>query len=87
MMSRTHLAIGLATSLAVIRPGSLQECAVAVVGGAVGGVLADNDILDNDYHADALIGQLLAIGLVAIISTLESVTLFAANHYYLSLEG
>lgn len=66
MMGRTHLAIGLATSLAVIRPGSLQECAVAVVGGAVGGVLADNDILDNDYHADALIGQLLAIGLVAI---------------------
>lgn len=66
MMSKTHLAVGMATSLAVIQPTSFQECAIAVIGGAVGGVLADNDILDNDYHADALIGQLLAIGLVAI---------------------
>lgn len=62
MMGKTHFTIGLATSLAVVRPKTIDECLVAVVAGTIGGVLADNDILDNDYHSDALIGQLLAIG-------------------------
>ena len=61
-MSKTHFAIGLATSLAVVQPKSFNECLVAVIGGTVGGVLADNDTLDNDYHSDALIGQILALG-------------------------
>ena len=66
MMSKTHFAIGLATSLAIIRPQTFNECAVAVIGGALGGVLADNDILDNDYQDDALIGQILALGTVVL---------------------
>ena len=44
MMSKTHFAVGLATSLAIIQPKTFNECAVAVIGGTVGGVLADNDI-------------------------------------------
>ena len=71
MMSKTHLAVGIATSLAVIRPQTIQGCAITVIGGAVGGVLADNDILDNDYQADALIGQLLAFGITAIVIVLD----------------
>lgn len=71
MMSKTHLAVGVATSLAVIHPQTIQGCMVAVMGGAVGGVLADNDILDNDYQADALIGQVLAFGITAITLVLD----------------
>lgn len=69
MMSKTHFAMGLATSLAVVQPKTYDECLVAVIGGAMGGVLADCDILDNDYKSDALIGQLLAAG-TTIISLL-----------------
>ena len=57
MMSRTHLAIGLAVSLATIQPTTFHECAVAVIGGAVGGVLADNDSLGRDYQSKVLGGQ------------------------------
>ena len=60
MMSRTHLAIGLAVSLATIQPTTFHECAVAVIGGAVGGVLADNDNLGRDYQSKVLGGQLVA---------------------------
>lgn len=66
MMSKTHYAVGLATSLAVIQPKTINECLTAVIAGTIGGVLADNDILDNDYQADALIGQLLAAGTTAL---------------------
>ena len=71
MMSRTHYAIGIATSLAVIRPETFSECTVAVIGGVVGGVLADNDILDNDYQEDALIGQLLALGTTILMLLID----------------
>ena len=71
MMSKTHFAVGLATSLAIIQPKTFNECAVAVIGGTVGGVLADNDILDNDYQADALIGQLLALGSAVLALVLD----------------
>ena len=71
MMSKTHLAVGLATSLAVIRPTTPNECTVAILAGAIGGVLADNDILDNDYHFDALIGQLLALGSSVVVLLLD----------------
>lgn len=67
MMSKTHFTIGLATSLYILQPQSLAECLIAVIGGAIGGVTADNDILDNDYEDDALTGQLLALG-VTILS-------------------
>ena len=71
MMSKTHFAVGLATSLAIIQPKTFNECAVAVIGGTVGGVLADNDILDNDYQADALTGQLLALGSATLALVLD----------------
>lgn len=35
MMSKTHLAVGIATSLAVIRPQTIQGCAITVIGGAL----------------------------------------------------
>lgn len=71
MMGKTHYAVGVATALAVLQPKTLNECCVAVIGGALGGVIADNDILDNDYQSDALIGQLLAFGSTALLLALD----------------
>ena len=58
MMGRTHFAVGLATALAVIQPKSVGECMVAVFAGALGGVTADNDTLNQ---SNSLKGQLLAL--------------------------
>lgn len=58
MMGRTHFAIGLATSLAVMQPKSVGECMAAVFAGALGGVTADNDTLNQ---SNSLKGQLLAL--------------------------
>lgn len=71
MMSKTHLAVGLASSLLVFQPTSFGECVIAIIGGSVGGVLADNDILDNDYQSDALIGQVMAFGITGICVFLD----------------
>lgn len=71
MMSITHIAIGAATALVVTVPMTPRECAITVIGGVIGGVVADNDILDNDYLGDALLGQLSAAGITALILFLD----------------
>jgi inner membrane protein len=48
MMGITHFTIGLATSLAVMQPTSINGCLTAVIAGALGGVTPDNDMLDQD---------------------------------------
>lgn len=58
MMGRTHFAIGLATSLAVMQPKSIGECMTAIFAGALGGVTADNDTLNQ---SNSLSAQLLAL--------------------------
>lgn len=60
MMGKTHVAMGMATSLVILMPKNPPELICAIAGGALGGVLADIDILDHDYKNDALIGQLIA---------------------------
>ncbi len=71
MMSKTHLTVGMADALAFTSINTPAECAIAIAGGAIGGVLADVDTLDNDYHADALIGELLAFGTLGIVFVLD----------------
>ncbi len=75
MMSKTHLTIGMATSLAissfVLQSQSLEDALIALGGGAVGGVLADIDTVKNDYNHDALIGQLLAFGIFVLVIVID----------------
>ena len=71
MMSRTHYAIGMATALAILPTHTPIDCAVVLAGGAIGGVLADVDILNDDYKHDALIGELLAFGTVGCTILLD----------------
>ncbi len=75
MMGKTHWAIGMAASLAVsfsaVQPQNLSDNLIALAGGAVGGVLAGCDILDDDYKYDALIGQLLGLAVLGIVVALD----------------
>lgn len=65
-MGKTHVAVGMATSLLILQPTNPKGCIVAIIGGAIGGVAADIDILNDDYKHDALIGQFLAVGISCI---------------------
>ena len=56
MMSKTHIAVGIAASLVVMQPSTIADCLAAVVGGAIGGDLPDIDVRSNSYCRDALYG-------------------------------
>lgn len=64
--------------------------------GALGGVVADVDTVDNDYKADALIGQLLAVLIVGIcigtdcflhIGVIQYIIEHIIEHKILSIAG
>ena len=67
MMGKTHVAMGVASSLLVFQPTTAVGCTLAIAGGALGGAVADCDILDNDYKGDALIGELIAVGVTFLM--------------------
>ena len=76
MMAKTHLTMGMATSLAVsffaIKPETLSDNLIVLAGGAVGGVLADVDTVDNDSeNHDAFLGQFLSAVLLAIVLIID----------------
>jgi inner membrane protein len=76
MMSKTHLAIGVGSALAVTLPVEPKLCCIATIGGLLGGIIPDNDILDNDYTGDALLGQVLGGGIIAGILFLDKILNF-----------
>ncbi len=76
MMGKTHLAAGLAVSLAIAQPDTPAQCLAAVMAGALGGVLADSDTIDDDNRPDALAGQFVAAGSIAAGSLIDYVFRF-----------
>ena len=73
MMSKAHIAVGMAAAVAIAQTGSVESCVAAVVGGSVGGIIADCDIHPSRAHKDALIGRLIVVG-IAVVALL-------ADHY------
>ena len=70
-MSKTHIAVGIATALTATQPQSAEAFCIAVLGGSIGGVICD---LDNQFsHAsrDARLGSLLTMGIVAAVLLLD----------------
>ena len=67
MMSKTHLTIGMASSLAVFSPETAPACCLAIIGGALGGVTSDIDIVKHDYKHDALLGQIYALFITIVV--------------------
>lgn len=76
MMSKTHLAVGIAGALAVAAPSSLEECLAPMLGGAVGSLVCDIDVKSNRHpkSRDALHGRYIAAGLAAAILLLDLVS-------------
>ena len=74
MTGSTHVAIGIAASLAILQPKTVPECLCAVVGGTIGGMISDIDSPGKrrslDYSNDPYGWQVYAfifIGLVIIL--------------------
>lgn len=73
MMSKTHVTVGIASSLglALSFQNSPNNVLVAIAFGAMGGTAPDVDILDDDYKHDALIGQLIPLSLCVFMLGLD----------------
>ena len=67
MMSKTHIAVGVASALAIAQTGSVESCVAAMIGGSIGGIIADCDITPSRAHKDALIGRIIVIA-VSVVS-------------------
>ena len=67
MMSKTHITVGVATSLAVCMPTTTGCILSAVIGGAVGGILCDIECKSTPVMRDAVYGRLIAAGVSGIV--------------------
>jgi inner membrane protein len=85
MMSKTHIAVGIAASLAVLQPQTVSACIPVVLGGAVGGLLSDVDVRANAHSRDASQGRaidavLAVVLLVADWATKGELTSYSLAH-------
>lgn len=71
MMGNTHLAMGIAAALAAMAPDTYSGCLTAVIGGAVGGVLADIDILDNDNQGEGVGVHFMAVAITVLALAID----------------
>lgn len=66
MMSKTHIAVGATAALAISETGSVESCVAALIGGTLGGIIADCDITPSRAHKDALIGRLIVVAIAVV---------------------
>ena len=71
MMRNTHLAMGIASAVAVTRPNTVPECLVAIMGGVIGGLLCDIDLLGNGYKSRNFFERFIAVKITAIILLID----------------
>ena len=87
MMSKTHIAVGIASALALAPAGSAEACIAAVIGGSIGGIIADCDITPSRAHKDALIGRLIVVGIALIALAIDSRTQIGICDYLIAHLG
>lgn len=71
MMGKTHLTVGIATTMLFIQPRTKNELITTIIGGAIGGVLPDIDVKidrSNKYAKKASIDALYSEISAAILS-------------------
>ena len=62
MLGKTHVAVGVATALAVLHPTGISGCMCAVAGGALGGWISDIDVRESGRAHDVWQGAVMAVG-------------------------
>ena len=73
MMSKTHITVGIAASLAVCRPSTIGGVLASIAGGAIGGVFCDIECKSTPEMRDALYGRLIAAGIAGGMLALDAI--------------
>lgn len=73
MLGKTHLAVGIAASMAVLHPETPMELIAGLGASAVGAVISDIDVGTTDAHRDSDIITAIAVVSVIAVIALEKV--------------
>jgi inner membrane protein len=67
MMSKTHIAIGIASSIALTQPKKVGELLGAIVGGSIGGLISDIEVKSNAHpkSKNVLHGRIIVAAITA----------------------
>lgn len=80
MTKNTHLASGLATSVAFIRPTSFKSLAICLTSAAIGSLISDIDITTSKSRKDLDIIILVSVIAVALCTLAEAI--FTLEFYH-----
>lgn len=67
MMGHTHLAVGIAASLAIVHPKTWPELVIGIGAGALGGLICDIDVGTSKSHKQADIITMFSAVIVAAV--------------------
>lgn len=87
MMSKTHIAAGVAASLLVLQPHTAAACIPVILGGAIGGLVSDVDIRANHHSRDAAQGRVIDAVLAAVLLLADWATAGQLREYFLAHLG
>lgn len=79
MLGKTHMAVGIASALAVMQPKNIPELVIGTGAAAIGGLISDIDVSTSASHKEADKIMLLAIG--SIIATVAASAVFKLDIY------
>lgn len=69
MLGKTHLAVGVATTMAITQPTSISELILSVGVGGVGALISDIDVGTSESHKDAdkitILSVIVVLGMLA----------------------
>lgn len=70
MLGKTHMMVGIATTLTITRPQKVSEMIMAVGAGAIGGLICDIDVETSKSHKEA--DRLVALSCLFILAIMAS---------------
>lgn len=70
MLGKTHLAIGVATSMLILQPKSVGEVIMSIGMGGIGSLVSDIDVGTSESHhdADVVVGLTIGVLVLSIMS-------------------
>lgn len=71
MLGKTHMAVGIAATMAVTQPITITEMILAVGGGALGALISDIDVGTSESHCDADKITMLSVIVVLAVFALD----------------
>jgi inner membrane protein len=66
MLGKTHMAVGIAATLAITQPSGISELVLAVGAGSLGALISDIDVGTSNSHRDA--DKITALSVVVVLA-------------------